>query len=289
MTNPAALVKDPAAKQLADAKNAAQQFEAFFMNYLLQEMKQNTMTSGLFGDGLGSDTYTDMFNEELSKVMAQKGGFGLADMVTKYLENKMSLNNNQPSSQPASDASQPIKATGTGVSSGSSPQIPDLSTASQQIRQDFLNAVSASLATINTTASNSIDGMQAPLDTGRISSGFGMRVDPITGQHKYHEGIDIAAPAGTDIHAADAGQVVFAGKQGGYGNTVIIQHSNGLRTRYAHAESLTVREGDTVEAGQIVGRVGSTGRSTGSHLHFEVIQKDGQRLNPGKFLAKVIA
>jgi murein DD-endopeptidase MepM/ murein hydrolase activator NlpD len=123
-----------------------------------------------------------------------------------------------------------------------------------------------------------------PLQNGRISSNFGARRDPINGRQRQHNGIDIAAPRGTPIDAAGDGTVVFAGWQRGYGNTVIVEHADGRRTRYGHAEKLFVQPGETVEAGQVIAAVGSTGRSTGPHLHFEVIEAD-RRIDPLRALA----
>lgn len=113
-----------------------------------------------------------------------------------------------------------------------------------------------------------------PLPTSyRVSSNFGRRTHPITGEKgKMHNGIDFAAPAGTSILAAEKGRVITAGWIGGYGNTVILDHGNGLWTLYAHARSggIKVRVGDTVNRGQKISEVGTSGNSTGNHLHFEV-------------------
>lgn len=118
---------------------------------------------------------------------------------------------------------------------------------------------------------------------GRISSDFGNRLHPIDKKHKFHAGIDIAAPSGSPISAAAEGVVTFSGWRGGYGNLVIVQHPDGRETRYAHAKELFVKENQTVGAGEIIASVGSTGKSTGAHLHFE-IRENGQPLNPLKFL-----
>lgn len=105
----------------------------------------------------------------------------------------------------------------------------------------------------------------------RLSSNFGSRVDPITGKKgAFHSGLDIAAPGGTDVLAAENGKVIVAQLYGGYGNTVIIDHGNGVWTLYAHMRSINVSKGDSVDRGDQVGAVGTTGRSTGNHLHFEV-------------------
>src|SRR6202008_2315838 len=121
---------------------------------------------------------------------------------------------------------------------------------------------------------------------GRASynpSGFGRRVDPFNGQWAMHEGIDFISDYGSPIVAAAGGVVIFAGFHPQYGYMVDIDHGNDLVTRYAHCSKLMVREGDLVQRGRKIGEVGSTGRSTGPHLHFEVRFR-GAAQNPAKFL-----
>lgn len=117
-----------------------------------------------------------------------------------------------------------------------------------------------------------------PVD-GPIVSGFGYRFHPIFRRVKFHYGIDISAPSGTPIRAAADGVVVFAGWRRAYGNTVILDHGNGLATLYAHCSRLLVSEGEVVKQGQVIALVGSTGLSTGTHLHFEV-RRYGEPINP---------
>lgn len=118
----------------------------------------------------------------------------------------------------------------------------------------------------------------------RISSNFGSRVDPITGKKgAYHSGLDIAAPGGTNVLAAEQGTVIVAQWYGGYGNTVIIDHGGGTWTLYAHMRSLNVNKGDEVKKGNKVGEVGTTGRSTGNHLHFEV-RVNEKAVNPKSYI-----
>lgn len=110
----------------------------------------------------------------------------------------------------------------------------------------------------------------APLGRLRISSSFGWRTDPLTGARRHHDGIDLPAPAGARALATAAGVVRIAGWVRGYGNMIEIEHENGVRTRYGHLASVRVAAGDHVRRGQAIGDVGSTGRSTGNHLHYEV-------------------
>jgi murein DD-endopeptidase MepM/ murein hydrolase activator NlpD len=122
-----------------------------------------------------------------------------------------------------------------------------------------------------------------PVTDGIFSSGFGRRVDPFTHASAFHAGVDFIADPGADILAAAGGLVVTAGYQPEYGKSVEIDHGNGLSTRYAHASKLTAKAGQVVAKGEKIGEVGSTGRSTGSHLHFEV-RENGTAINPTKFL-----
>ncbi|WP_206070853.1 M23 family metallopeptidase [Nodosilinea sp. P-1105] len=117
----------------------------------------------------------------------------------------------------------------------------------------------------------------------RISSGFGNRIHPILGYSRFHSGVDFAASHGTTIRAADSGRVIFSGWYGGYGQTVIVDHGDGLSTLYAHASRLFVKEGQSVRQGEAIAAVGSTGLSTGPHLHFEVRQ-NGNPVNPMGYL-----
>jgi murein DD-endopeptidase MepM/ murein hydrolase activator NlpD len=121
-----------------------------------------------------------------------------------------------------------------------------------------------------------------PVDA-RFTSDFGPRTHPITGRASNHAGVDLAAPTGTPIAAAGEGVVAFAGVRGGYGNLVILEHADGTQTYYAHADRLDVRAGDRVARGQQVATVGSTGRSTGPHLHFEV-RRDGVPVDPAPLI-----
>lgn len=117
-----------------------------------------------------------------------------------------------------------------------------------------------------------------PVD-GRITSGFGMRRDPVSGYNKFHKGIDIATSRGDDIKAAGSGVVTFSGWNGDYGRVIIISHGYNYKTVYAHNNANYVEVGETVEKGQVIGEVGNSGKSTGPHTHFE-IHYEGVQINP---------
>ena len=122
-----------------------------------------------------------------------------------------------------------------------------------------------------------------PVNQGWISSYFGGRADPFDGRAAFHKGVDFAAPEGSDVVAVASGIVTWSRDRFGYGKVVEINHGNGLVTRYAHNQKNLVNVGDTVEKGQTIALIGSTGRSTGPHLHFEVL-KGGRQVNPMSFI-----
>src|SRR5450631_817387 len=124
-----------------------------------------------------------------------------------------------------------------------------------------------------------------PVQDGWISSYFGRRADPFTGYSAVHKGLDFAGPEGTKVSSVAAGLVTFAGDRSGFGQMVEINHGNGMATRYCHNEKVLVKQGDMVRKGQEVALMGSTGRSTGPHLHFEVL-KNGAQVDPLRFIGE---
>ncbi len=155
------------------------------------------------------------------------------------------------------------------------------------------------LATIGAQITNEINQKQKEERKKEEAtiSGIYLAINPVLGtitsryasreaiRNHAHTGLDIAAKAGTDIKAVQDGIVTFAGTKGGYGNLIIIDHGNGIETYYGHCSKLYVKEQDNVKLGEVIGAVGSTGNSTGPHLHFE-IRKDGEYVNPAKYLYK---
>lgn len=150
-------------------------------------------------------------------------------------------------------------------------------------RADYLDVVEAEL--LASQVRTALLPQNTPVTTGFIGSGFGNRVDPFSGQLTMHAGLDFAAPPGTPILAAAGGVVSSAEFNPAYGNMVVIDHGNGLQTLYAHASHIDVRAGEIVRKGQSIARVGTTGRSTGPHLHFEV-HVNGVPQNPARFLSR---
>lgn len=124
-----------------------------------------------------------------------------------------------------------------------------------------------------------------PITWGWLSSHYGYRTDPFSGKRAWHSGVDLAGKDGSDIISVAAGVVTYADDRYGYGNLVEIDHGDGLVTRYAHCKAVEVSVGDVVEKGQVVALMGSTGRSTGPHVHFEVL-RDGKTLDPEKYIRR---
>ncbi|HEC18152.1 MAG TPA: M23 family metallopeptidase [Gammaproteobacteria bacterium] len=122
-----------------------------------------------------------------------------------------------------------------------------------------------------------------PIKRGWISSYFGMRTDPFTGRRERHKGMDLAGKEGSDVISVGAGVVTWAGERYGYGKLVEVNHGNGYATRYGHSKEILVKVGETVKKGQVLALMGSTGRSTGPHVHFEVLYK-GKAVDPKKYI-----
>ena len=148
-------------------------------------------------------------------------------------------------------------------------------------RDEFMSSIEAKL--LQKSVLKDMLPNSSPVDAAFNSSSYGWRIDPFNGNKAFHEGLDFTANSGTAIHAAADGIVSTAERTPDYGNIVKIDHGSGLETRYAHASKLLVKPGERVIKGQVVAQVGSTGRSTGPHLHYE-IRLNGNALDPRKYL-----
>ena len=150
-------------------------------------------------------------------------------------------------------------------------------------RETELTILDSVLATRDISSASEVRGR--PVTWGWLSSQFGQRVDPLTGKTAWHSGVDFAGRDGSDVIAVASGVVTFAGTRSGYGKLVEISHANGLVTRYGHHKELLVGAGEVVKKGEPIGKMGSSGRSTGPHVHFEVL-KNGRAVDPANYVAR---
>ena len=174
-------------------------------------------------------------------------------------------------------------------STGRGAVVPDLSAMIDQFDRslDFRSAQFSALESVllGRQLSAELRPSGRPVMAGYISSYFGERMDPFNGEEAFHKGLDFASDRGSDVLAVAQGVVTWAGQREGYGVLVEVNHGNGYVTRYAHNSRVLVGAGDTVQRGQAVAVVGSTGRSTGPHVHFEVL-KDGRQIDPMAFIGR---
>lgn len=183
---------------------------------------------------------------------------------------------------PGRGGSNPSSAQQEPLSMNEFQQLLDAMTKDVEHRVDYMNVVETTLMS-HKIKSKLLPTIQ-PVNASYNASGFGWRFDPFTGRNAFHEGIDFAAATGTPIVAAAGGVVIAAEYHHQFGNMIEIDHGNDIVTRYAHASRLLTKVGDIVKRGQHVADIGSTGRSTGPHLHFEVLVK-GVQQDPHKFLS----
>jgi len=257
--------------RLRELKKATQEFEAVFIGYMLKVMRSTVEPADDEGGALGKDVYLSMFDQEIALQMARNSSLGIGEMMYRQLEQTVKEANTQLGIPPLGTAA-PLPAASVPADVEHPVQSEPAEAPTHHHRQE----------TTSEADTESPTAWSAPVE-GRLSSAFGKRADPFTQTARFHRGIDIAAPAGAPIRAAQSGTVVFSGHLSGYGNTIILEHAGGYRTLYGHASRNLVKEGDLILAEQVIGEVGSTGRSTGTHLHFE-LQKGGARVDPREFL-----
>jgi murein DD-endopeptidase MepM/ murein hydrolase activator NlpD len=243
-----------------ETTTAARGLEAHFLRQMLAEVRESSEGSMLDG-GFAGGTFKEMLDGALADNMAKAGGLGLAKMLTKEMSK-------------ADKSSAPLKHDAPSINKvlGSAALSP---AAAPRIRPADPDA-----------APSDLDSWQTPLSTpgsGAVTSSFGTRHDPLEGDTRMHAGVDLRAATGTPAHAAQAGTVIRAENAGGYGNLVVVDHGNGVQSRYGHLSHIDVQPGQRVEAGDAVGEVGATGHATGPHLHFEVRQ-NGRAIDPQQAL-----
>jgi murein DD-endopeptidase MepM/ murein hydrolase activator NlpD len=242
----------PAAADLRSAEQVAREFEAMLLTQMVQQMREALLEEeGEDGEGeslgLGRTTMFETIDVELARQLSKAGGIGLARVVQRSMTHATEPGMATPAQPAPAGTESPsgpvvIPTGGAGTAAETSLHLPDI---------------------------------------GRLSSDFGWRQDPFHGRQRFHAGVDLKAAYGQAVPAAGAGRVTFAGEQGAYGLTVLVEHPSGHQTRYAHLSSVSVRAGEEVATGTLVGRVGQSGRATGPHLHFEVLV-NGQAVDPAQ-------
>lgn len=249
----------------AQLAQLAAEFESMLMLEMIKQMRQSLLGEETQGDGLGAETFASTIDTELSRHLSRAGGLGLQGAMLDAWDRQQGGSNS--TTAPAAAAT----------------PVPVRALASPSVAVSTARSVSRPPATPVPAVHDAHEPPLALEMHGRVSSSYGWRRDPFQGTSRFHGGIDLAARYGTEVPAAAGGTVIKAGEQGAYGLTVVVRHAGGYESRYAHLSSLDVREGDTVERGARVGRVGSTGRSTAPHLHFEVT-RSGKRIDPDRFV-----
>lgn len=244
-------------------KRLAQEFEALLLTEMLRDMRKSMLDSDRADGGFGAEAMTDTIDVELGRALSRSGGFGLSQVLMRSLERQILTAGGGP--QPAGTESSPSTDTAGDTDRADTPDTPAIVAPPAGDRPETRSETSA------------VEPLRVP--SAAVTSAYGWRRDPFTGQTRFHRGIDLAMAYGREVQAAADGRVVFAGDAGGYGNMVVIEHPSGQQTRYAHLSAATVQAGDTIQAGQVVGRVGQSGRATGPHLHFEVVA-EGRALDP---------
>ncbi len=228
-----------------ELKAASQEFEAVFIAYLLKVMRATIEESGFFEGGFGKSIYTELFDQEISISIARRGMLGISDLLYQ----KLSADQAIAKQQDARETPEQEAVTNLQTPAHSSDR-----------QSDTPRCVESE-----------ISDLQLPVQ-GRVSSFFGLRRDPFSHKVQFHKGLDIAAPEGMKVIPALPGTVIYAGYERGYGHTVLLEHSGGIQTRYGHLGAINVKNGDVISPKDILGVVGSSGRSTGPHLHFEVFR-----------------
>jgi murein DD-endopeptidase MepM/ murein hydrolase activator NlpD len=274
----------------------AQEFEGMLLLQMVRQMRQSMLMDEEEDSGLGNATMTDTFDVEFANYLAKQGGIGLGKAMEQQIENAEKGKTDAaalkdmvaepkalhaPASKPVDLHAQPSFPVTPPTSAPRGNAAAGEATAANSRVEGHASALQNDLPPFLGEGGQGGEGLAAlsmPLDSD-TSSAFGWRSDPFRGRRKFHNGVDLRAAYGTEVPTAAPGKVTFAGERGGYGLLVVVEHPNGVETRYAHLSSTAVQPGDSVAAGQTIGRVGSSGRSTGPHLHFEVLL-DGKRVNP---------
>lgn len=257
----------------------AKEFESVLLAQVISAMRKTVPESGMLEASASRRMLDGAFDQEVARSLAAKGGLGIAEQILGQIQRE----------QARRDATAGVGHRGT--ASVSAAVATTASAASARAGAALAPARTAGLApasvhaVIAPTQRTSATAAVTPVE-GEISSPFGLRSDPFTGEERFHAGVDVAAPRGTAIRSVADGEVVFSGwRRGGAGRVVEVRHADGLVTSYAHAEKTLVRAGQRVVAGEVVATVGSSGRASGPHLHFGAA-RDGQPIDPSGILER---
>lgn len=282
-TPPAA---EPSASAREQALTLAREFESMLMLQMIRQMRQSLLDEEEQVDGLGNETLTDTIDGELSRALSASGGLGFAKWFAANLSNASTAELGTQGDRRVDGL--------TSVPVGTPPVLP---TAADVARPTAAPSIGATLPASSPEASGpsarpvstppgagsgAHPGAEAPFQlpaSGEVTSSFGLRADPFHGRTRLHSGVDIRAAYGRSVASVAEGEVTFAGERGGYGQMVVVRHEGGVETRYAHLSAIDVHVGDRVQGGEVLGRSGSSGRATGPHLHFEVVQQ-GRHVDP---------
>lgn len=248
---------------------AAEGFEELLLLQLLKTMRQSIPYADEGGPDFARSTIDGMFDEAVAQATA--GSLNIAPMLARQLA---------PSTPPPTTT---LGATYRELS------IPALSTPPAPLEVVHASRNGSGPPRARESVGTFSGAIPRPGDMpleGRRSSPYGWRTHPISGDRKFHGGIDLAAPEGSEIRAVAPGVVTFAGRRPGYGKTVEVRHRDGALSRYAHASRVHVAVGDRIEAGEALADVGSTGAATGPHLHLE-IRRNGRTVDPDRYLEKL--
>jgi murein DD-endopeptidase MepM/ murein hydrolase activator NlpD len=277
------------AQDPAKIRELAHEFEGMLLVQMLRQMRQSIDfgTNDDEGLGLGHETMTDTVDTELARQLSLAGGIGIADVIVEAFEKQQALQADAAARTAQGRAAERLPVP-LGAAVAPQPLArPAVHLPPARVPDETSRPVSGGGPRgVEPTTIERAGEATVPMPTDApVTSKFGWRADPFNGRTRFHGGVDVRAAYGTAVPSAAAGRVVAAAEQGGYGLTVVVEHAPGLQTRYAHLSASLVREGDVVAVGQPIGRVGSSGRSTAPHLHFEVI-RDGQRVDPEQAAAR---
>ncbi|OGL41979.1 MAG: hypothetical protein A2161_00620 [Candidatus Schekmanbacteria bacterium RBG_13_48_7] len=278
--------KGPESVSSEKAEFVAGEFEAILLNFMMKEMWKTIPESELFPKSVGSDYYLELFQSELASKVAKENSLGVKNDIMKSIEKyNNQLSNHTPDNN--SDNNN-YKSTISDSCSRTEPV-----SEYEKVRSGYTDKeLQTTEPQLN--SANDDDNLKhlftndTPIlpVSGRISSGYGMRIDPFSGKHTFHNGVDIAAQKGTPIKAAETGKVIFSGWKNGFGKCVVVAGDDGTEFIYAHNSKNLVQVNDVVQKGTEIAKVGKTGRSTGTHVHFE-IRKHGKSIDPIKYLNRI--